>query len=97
MPRIYALPIAFSVVVASCGKGPNAEVRILPTSYEIGTVKSELATAAVDEVVRIKASYVLVLACTNTPPAKVMQFREELLARAQPEVQLSFIKEGCGS
>ena len=95
MQRIRALFAAFSIILTGCGKGPSAEVRILPRSYEVGAIKSELATPAVDEVVRMKAGYVLILACTTTPPAKVMQFREELLARAQPEVQLTFIKDGC--
>ena len=95
MQRTCTLLAVFSMFVAGCGKGPSVEVRILPNSYEVGTVKSELATPAVNEVVRIKAAYVHILACTATPPAKIMQFREELLARAQPEMQLSFVKEGC--
>ena len=95
MLRTRTLLAVVSIFVAACGKGPSVEVRILPKSYEVGAIKSELATPAVDEVVRMKAGYVLILSCTTTPPAKVMQFREELLARAQPEVQLSFIKEGC--
>ncbi len=83
------------LALIGCSKGPSVEVRVLPKSYQVGAVKSELATAAVDEVVRVKAGYVLVLTCTTTPPAKVEQFRRELLARAQPKIQLSFLKEGC--
>lgn len=97
MLRKRFLTTVFCVVIAGCGKGPVAEVRILPASYEIGSVKSELATPAVDEVVRVKAANVRILACTSTPPAKVMQFRKELLARVQPEVSFAFLKEGCGS
>jgi hypothetical protein len=95
MQRTFILCAVFSMVLSACGKGPSVEVRIFPKSYEVGSVKSELATPAVSEVVRMKAGHVLILACTTTPPAKVMQFKEELLARAQPEVQLSFLKEGC--
>lgn len=97
MPRTRVLITIFCVAIAGCGKGPTAEVRILPASYEIGSVKSELATPAVDEVVRVKAANVRILACTSTPPAKVMQFRKELLARAQPEISFAFLNEGCGS
>jgi hypothetical protein len=95
MQRTFILYAGLAMFLAACGKGPSVEVRILPKSYEVGTVKSELATPAVNEVVRMKADHVLILTCTTTPPAKIMQFREELLARAQPEVQLSFLKEGC--
>jgi hypothetical protein len=82
-------------LLAGCSKEPTVEFRILPKSYQVGAVKSELATPAVDEVIRVKAKRVLVLTCTTTPPAKVIQFRVELLARAQPKMELSFLKEGC--
>jgi hypothetical protein len=86
---------AFLALLAGCSNAPSVEVRILPNSYQVGAVKSELATTAVDEIVRIGAGNVLILTCATTPPAKVNQFRTELLARVQPQMELSLLKEGC--
>jgi hypothetical protein len=90
--RLISSAAAFAVLLAACSGTERAEVRILPSSYEIAAVKSELATPAVDEVIRLRPRSVHIQACTATPPAKVRQFREELVARAKVEVTLSFLK-----
>ncbi|MDN3920407.1 hypothetical protein [Roseateles violae] len=83
------------LALIGCSNSQSVEVRILPKSYQVGSIKSELATPVVEEVIRVRASNVLVLTCTNTPQAKVQQFRTELLAKAQPKIELSFLKDGC--
>lgn len=94
----YARCSILILVMALAGcmdRSKPVEVRILPDSYQVGEVKSTLATPAVDEVVRIKPSKVLVMACLTTPPAKVIQFDTELKARLQTELQLTTVEQGC--
>lgn len=96
MARPSVIVAALALTASACSQRPSVEVRILPKSYEIGAVKSELATPAVDEVVRLNAGHVVIQTCTSTPPMRVIQFQEELRARSKAEAQLMFIQEGCG-
>lgn len=84
----------FAIAVSACGDRV-LEVRVLPTRYEVGSIRSELATPAVDEAVRQNPSKIHIWACTFTPPAKVAQFRDELVARHNIPITLAFLKEGC--
>ena len=89
----------FSVLVAALmlfGSTESAvEVRITPDMYQVGSVKSSLATPAVDEVVRINPQRVLMVLCRSTPPAKIIQFERELRARNQATLQGTHVDEGC--
>lgn len=86
-----------SLALAGCFAFKPVEVRITPTSYQVGDVKSELATPIVDEVVRVKPSRVLILACRAARPPKIIQFEQELRARHQVELTLTLVDEGCPS
>ncbi|MBT2332385.1 hypothetical protein J7E49_00460 [Variovorax paradoxus] len=86
-----------SVTLAGCFASKPVEVRITPTTYQVGNVKSELATPVVDEVVRIKPSRVLIAACRITRPPKIIQFEQELRARHQVELTLTLVDKGCPS
>ena len=91
-------PVALaSATLAGCFASKPVEVRITPTAYQVGAVKSELATPVVDEVVRIKPSRVLIAACRATRPPKIIQFEQELRARHQVELTLMLVDEGCPS
>lgn len=70
-------------------------VVITPDGYEVGGVKWKLATPAVDEVVRQGPTRVLILFCTYTPPAKIIQFQTELEARYKAPVQLASWGKAC--
>jgi uncharacterized protein YcsI (UPF0317 family) len=85
------IPLAFAFT--ACSK--KAEVTISPTKYVVGAVVSDIATPAVDEVVRLKPSEVLIHTCTATPPARVMQFNTELDARLSTTKTMSFTAQGC--
>lgn len=63
------------------------DIRILPSQYQVGEVKSHLATPAVDEVVRRKPKTVVMALCSSTPPAKTIQFVDELQARLKTELK----------
>lgn len=67
-------------------------VYILPSGYQVGDVKSVLATPAVDEVVRLKPNKVHISTCLTTPPAKVIQFEIELQARLKTKITGGFFK-----
>lgn len=82
------------MALGGCSPKP-LEVRITPDAYQVGEVKSALATPAVDEVVRIKPSKVLVVACLATPPAKILQFNVELDARLKSKINMVFADQGC--
>ncbi|QNK68626.1 hypothetical protein [Variovorax sp. PAMC26660] len=86
-----------SLALAGCFASKPVEVRITPTAYQVGDVRSELATPVVDEVVRSKPSRVLIAACRATPPPKIIQFEQELRARHQVELALTLLDEGCPS
>lgn len=85
------------VAVAGCfASSKPVEVHISPSAYQVGEIKSALATPAVDEVVRIKPSKVLIVACRATRPPKIIQFERELRARHQEvELTLTWVDEGC--
>lgn len=72
-------------LLAGCGTS-TVHVLVLPSQYQVGEVKSELATPAVDEVVRLKPKKVHISTCYSTPPAKVLQFNVELDARLKAKV-----------
>ena len=82
-----------AVALAGCSK--LVEVRIHPDSYQVGPIKSELATPAVDEVVRLNPKEVVTVFCLNTPPAKVRQFVTELQARSKAKITGRQPTEGC--
>lgn len=90
----YFFSLLCVVTLAACSE-KAAEVRVLPSKYEIGVLQSELATPVVDEIVRINASRVLLKTCTSTSPSRVAQLKKELAARSKAEIELTFIKEGC--
>jgi hypothetical protein len=70
-------------------------VVITPDAYEVGEIKSKLATPAVDEVVRLRPSRVLMPVCLDTPPAKIIQFEKELSARHKAPLQLASSDKAC--
>ena len=81
-------------MLAGCSDS-TVEVRITPDAYQVGSVKSPLATPAVDEVVRMDPQRVLMVLCRNTPPAKTIQFERELRARSQAALQGMHTDDGC--
>ena len=91
---------SFALMV-SLGLGTSASfaqllgVVITPDGYAVGDVKSVLATPAVDEVVRIIPTRVLMLVCTTTPPAKIIQFKIELTARHKVPLQMARSEKVC--
>ena len=91
---------SFALMV-SLGLGTSASfaqllgVVITPDGYAVGDVKSVLATPAVDEVVRISPNRVLMLVCTTTPPAKIIQFEIELTARHKVPRQMARSEKVC--
>lgn len=87
--------VGIFTLIVSCGQETVTEVHVFPHGYRVGSVQSELATPAVDEVVRIKPSRVVILACINTPPAWAVQFHRELVARWVGPVQGGILKDGC--
>jgi len=88
--------LLFSVLLlVGCGDSSRPlDVRILPSEYQVGNVKSSLATPVVDEVVRLKPKKVLMTFCATTPPAKTMQFVDELRARLQTDLK-GVLLENC--
>lgn len=83
-------------LVAGCTGGTDrVEVSIVPSGYIVGSVTSELATPAVDEVVRLKPREVHIHTCAATPPGRVTQFNVELDARHTAKKTLSFTAQGC--
>ena len=84
-----------ALLLAACsGSSKPLDVRILPSEYQVGEVKSALATPVVDEVVRLKPKKVHISSCRTTPPAKVIQFNTELLARHNTDVTGALL-ESC--
>jgi hypothetical protein len=81
--------LLFSVLLlAGCGGSSTPlDVRILPSEYQVGNVRSPLATPVVDEVVRLKPKHVLMAFCGTTPPAKTIQFITELRARLETDLK----------
>ncbi|MDH0867108.1 hypothetical protein [Mitsuaria sp. GD03876] len=85
-----------AALAAGCtGGADRVEVTILPDKYVVGAVTSELATPAVDEVVRLKPREVHIHACTSTPSSRIIQFNVELNARLEAKRTLSLTAPGC--
>ena len=83
------------LLLVSCGEATERlNVLILPSGYRVGELKSDLATPAVDEVVRLNPSKVHISSCLSTPPAKLLQFNIELEARLDAKVTGGFF-ESC--
>lgn len=81
------------LLLAGCSSSFNTvNVHILPSEYRVGDVKSSLATPVVDEVVRLNPKNVHISTCTETPPAKVIQFEVELQARIKTNITGGFFK-----
>ena len=87
--------VAFLALSGCVASHQTLEVRITPNAYQVGDVKSALATPAVDEVVRINPKRVLMVMCRNTPNAKIIQFEKELRAQYKAELQGTHTEEGC--
>ncbi|HZY18887.1 MAG TPA: hypothetical protein VFE82_10425 [Ramlibacter sp.] len=83
--------VALGVALSACSQDVLT-VRVLPEQYEVGEVKSRLATPAVDETVRLNPSEVQMHVCHGTPPAKAIQFETELKARYKGKVSLAFLE-----
>ena len=66
----------------------------MPSGYQVGDVKSSIATPVVDEVVRLKPKKVHMTFCRTTPMAKTMQFTDELRARLQTDLT-GVLLENC--
>lgn len=86
---------AFAAVTYGASFAQFVGVYVTPDGYEVGQVWSKLATPVVDEVVRQSPSRVVVLVCTATPPAKVIQFETELNARHKVPVQVFPSEKAC--
>jgi hypothetical protein len=86
-----------SATLTGCFASKPVEARITPSAYQVGDVKSELATPVVDEVVRVKPRRVLIVACRVTRRQKIIQFEQELRARYDVELRLTLVDEGCPS
>ncbi len=93
--RAIFLAVA-TALVAGCSNGiDKVDVEVRPSAYVVGSVTSDLATPAVDEVVRLKPREVHIHTCTTTPPGKVNQFNTELDARLKTAKTMSFTASGC--
>jgi len=90
---LVAACILIASICTACGK--KVEVTILPTKYVVGTVSSDIATPAVDEVAKLKPSEVHIHTCIATPPARFLQFNTELDARLNAKKTMSFTAQGC--
>ncbi|OJZ09603.1 MAG: hypothetical protein BGP22_06830 [Variovorax sp. 67-131] len=88
------IPVA---LVGCFAAAEPTKVHIFPNLYQLGDIKSELATHVVDEVVRLKPSGVLIMACRATRPEKIIQFERELQARHEVKLTLTLMDEGCPS
>jgi hypothetical protein len=100
--RTHVTPLRLALAVLplallACGRAAPVEVRIMRTGYSVGAVRSELATPAVDEVVRLNPTEVVMVVCLSTPAEKVGQFDVEIRARSSATIGLKFAKEGCES
>lgn len=93
--RRRLLSSIFLVAYACTACSEKVEVTILPKQYLVGSVSSELATPAVDEVVKRKPSDVHIHTCAATPPERVLQFNTELDARVVTSKTMSFTAQGC--
>lgn len=91
--HVAVLLAAVGMSTSGCSKDEPLTVRIFPKRYEVAGVASELATPAVDEVVRRKPRRVHIYTCMNTPPGRHLQFVVELDARHKAEVAGGFIDE----
>lgn len=89
--RLLSLSAVWLLAGCAGASGP-VNVLILPSQYQVGEVKSSLATPAVDAVVRRKPQAVHISVCQSTPPAKVVQFNIELEARLDAKITGGFLK-----
>jgi hypothetical protein len=93
---LCALYCVAVVALAGCfGSTQAVEVRIARDGYQVGNIKSALATPAVDEVVRVNPKRVVMMICFGTPPAKGIQFEREFSARSKADLKVGFTDEGC--
>ncbi|MDD2611064.1 MAG: hypothetical protein PHX60_15530 [Giesbergeria sp.] len=90
---LVAFFLGLALISTACSK--RVEVTILPTKYVVGTSSFDIATPAVDEVVKLKPSEVHIHACTSTPPTRILQFNTELDARQKTNKTMSFTAQGC--
>nr|WP_295941650.1 hypothetical protein [uncultured Acidovorax sp.] len=87
-------PMLFACfVLVGCGETEPVQVLILPSQYQVGEFKSQLATPVVEEVVRLQPKSIHISACKSTPHAKIIQFDVELRARLQPQVTLGHFED----
>lgn len=96
MKLVYKFALLVTMAIASFPSFAElVGIVITPDGYEVGGIKSKLATPAVDEVVRLSPSRVLMLVCFATPPAKIIQFETELRARHNAPLQLATSDTAC--
>ena len=81
------LTTATACALLGCAATHTVEVRISPNSYQVGELKSELATPAVNEVLRLNPAKVMMLLCRCTADGKIIEFERELRARSKAELQ----------
>lgn len=84
-----------SIALAGCSPAEPIRVLISPVTYQVGEIRSNLATPVVDEVIKLSPNSVQIVACAETPPKRIIQFREELVARHAVELILRISEEGC--
>jgi hypothetical protein len=85
--------LSFCLALFGCAREEPLVVRIYPNRYEVESVKSELATPAVDEVVRRKPRVVHVYQCMNGTSERSFQFWTELNARHKTHMEGGFLPE----
>jgi hypothetical protein len=84
------------LALCACTKTPDeAVVKINSTGYKMDRVQSDLATPIVDEIVRVRSSRVIMNACVNISPGKVIQLQRELAARSTAELVLVRSEAAC--
>jgi hypothetical protein len=90
MKRRWLMVAASLVLAAACSRSDRIEVRALPNAYEVGGARFELATSAVEEVVRMKPTVVHLYACRSVPLERVRHFREALEVHEGIDLIFSF-------
>lgn len=89
-------PVFLFIFITACtARDESVDVTILPKQYKVGDFISELATPAVNEVVRRNPRKVHIYTCTTTLPEKVSQFNVEFTARSQAKITMTFDASGC--
>ncbi len=94
--RLAPLFLLLTCFLPACAER-RVEIQVFPSEYQVGRVRSDIATPAVDEVLRLKPAVVVIQACRSVPPIRTIQLQTELSARTQARLQLQLISENCPS